>query len=642
MALVGAKASEESALVDRRSSGGSVRPRITQSRELEMKTTLRELLIYIIFLTDLCILTFGMVSTDMYYLNRVMLNLFLETPLSDIDRTDFTTMGSISDFWQFLEGPLLDGLFWKSWYNDNSTSLHRNSSHIYYENLLLGVPQIRQLRIRNNTCSIYPSFRAFIDLCYSQYRYAYEDRESFGLKNDSAWHYSASSTLSLWHWGRIGLYSSGGFMFTLPKSKEKSLEKLKFLEANSWITRGTRVVFIDFSMYNANVNLFCIVRLVVEFPATGGVIPSWQFHSVKLLRYVTYYDYFLASCEVIFCLFIFTFIIQEITKMKKLKNDYCRDAWNWLDILLLLLSVFAIAFNVYRTVEVSWLMENLLSNSDAYPDFYFLGFWQTRYNNMISVNVFFAWIKIFKFISFNKTMTQLSSTLSRCAKDIIGFAIMFFIIFFAYAQLGYLVFGSQVDEFSTFQNCMYEAIQIVYFTQFRIVLGDFNFASIENANRILGPIYFITFVFFVFFVLLNMFLAIINDTYSEVKADFSIIPSREFEISDLIKESYNKALVKLRLKRQTSHTEDLYNVKRKGQSTSRADVAKAFSRDFSRKTRTQASSSTGVHDSVSHREFQRLSRYIAEMEKQLKDVTFKINEIMKTVSRGIDSPERVK
>lgn len=40
------------------------------------------------------------------------------------------------------------------------------------------------------------------------------------------------------------------------------------------------------------------------------------------------------------------------------------------------------------------------------------------------------------------------------------------------------------------------------FSQFRIVLGDFNFAGIQQANRILGPIYFITFIFFVFFILL--------------------------------------------------------------------------------------------------------------------------------------------
>lgn len=40
------------------------------------------------------------------------------------------------------------------------------------------------------------------------------------------------------------------------------------------------------------------------------------------------------------------------------------------------------------------------------------------------------------------------------------------------------------------------------FTQFRIILGDFDYNAINNANRILGPAYFVTYVFFVFFVLL--------------------------------------------------------------------------------------------------------------------------------------------
>jgi len=34
------------------------------------------------------------------------------------------------------------------------------------------------------------------------------------------------------------------------------------------------------------------------------------------------------------------------------------------------------------------------------------------------------------------------------------------------------------------------------------VLGDFDFHELEEANRVLGPIFFLTYVFFVFFVLL--------------------------------------------------------------------------------------------------------------------------------------------
>ena len=63
--------------------------------------------------------------------------------------------------------------------------------------------------------------------------------------------------------------------------------------------------------------------------------------------------------------------------------------------------------------------------------------------------------QLFKYISFNKTMTQLSSTLARCAKDLLGFAVMFFIIFFAFAQLGYLIFGTLIRDFSSFGNAVY-------------------------------------------------------------------------------------------------------------------------------------------------------------------------------------------
>jgi hypothetical protein len=59
---------------------------------------------------------------------------------------------------------------------------------------------------------------------------------------------------------------------------------LNDLNANLWLDRGTRVVFLDFTVYNANINLFCQIRLTVEFPASGGAIPSSTFSTVKLIR----------------------------------------------------------------------------------------------------------------------------------------------------------------------------------------------------------------------------------------------------------------------------------------------------------------------------------------------------------------------
>ena len=100
------------------------------------------------------------------------------------------------------------------------------------------------------------------------------------------------------------------------------------------------------------------------------------------------------------------------------------------------------------------MLDVLLVDQDKFPDFEFLCYWQMQFNNAVAGAVFLSWMKIFKYTSFNKTMTQLTETLGRCASDVAGFAIMFFIIFFAYAQLGYLIFGTQVLDFSTFPFSM--------------------------------------------------------------------------------------------------------------------------------------------------------------------------------------------
>lgn len=125
---------------------------------------------------------------------------------------------------------------------------------------------------------------------------------------------------------------------------------------------------------------------------------------------------------------------------------------NCLDIVIILLAYVCISFNIYRQVQVDSLLDSLINRDDTeYNDFSFLCYWQYQFNIVVSITIFLAWIKVFKYISFNKTMTQLSETLAKCARDISGFAIMFFIIFFAYAQLGYLTFGIQVESFRAFQ-----------------------------------------------------------------------------------------------------------------------------------------------------------------------------------------------
>uniref|UniRef100_A0A8C5AP05 Polycystic kidney disease 2-like 1 n=1 Tax=Gadus morhua TaxID=8049 RepID=A0A8C5AP05_GADMO len=497
----------------------------SDNREQFMRTTLRELLVYLVFLVDICLLTYGMTSSSTYYYTKAMTDLFVST--SGDGGVAFQSIDSMSDFWIYAKGPLLDGLYWTKWYN-NQPLASGERSFIYYENMLLGVPRMRQIKIKDNSCKVHSDFQDEIKGCFDVYNEIKEDDQGSRDINGTAWTYHTEKEINgSAHWGLLTSYSGAGFYQDLNTTKAESAAVVGELKENLWLDRGTRAVFVDFSTYNANINMFCVIRLLVEFPASGGAIPSYQIRTVKLIRYITYWDYFILGCECVFCLFILYYIVEEILELRIHKCSYFKSVWNILDVVIIMLAIVAVVFNVFRTIKVDKLLGKLLQQPDIYADFEFLAFWQTQYNNMNAVNLFFAWIKIFKYISFNKTMTQLSSTLGRCAKDILGFAVMFFIVFFAYAQLGYLLFGTEVDSFSTFVKCM--------FTQLRIILGDFDYNAIERANRVLGPIYFFTYVFFVFFVLLNMFLAIINDTYSEVKEELSL-QKDDLQITDLIKQ----------------------------------------------------------------------------------------------------------
>ena len=82
----------------------------------------------------------------------------------------------------------------------------------------------------------------------------------------------------------VSRYGGGGYVQVLDAEYKIAEEQLKILKQNLWLDRGTRVVFLDLTVYNGNINLFCQIKLTVEFPASGGTVASKSFSTVKLIR----------------------------------------------------------------------------------------------------------------------------------------------------------------------------------------------------------------------------------------------------------------------------------------------------------------------------------------------------------------------
>ena len=50
------------------------------------------------------------------------------------------------------------------------------------------------------------------------------------------------------------------------------------------LSPGTRVVIIDFTVYNVSLLHWCVVRQTFESPAAGGVTPNSFYTVTKLMR----------------------------------------------------------------------------------------------------------------------------------------------------------------------------------------------------------------------------------------------------------------------------------------------------------------------------------------------------------------------
>ena len=86
---------------------------------------------------------------------------------------------------------------------------------------------------------------------------------------------------------------------------------------------------------------------------------------------------------------------------------------------------------------------------------------------------------------------------------------MTFVLLFGYIIMGYCFFGFKEEMFSTLGQAA--------MTLFLMIMGEVNFAEMDEANPEMSYIFFFPFMILFFLILLNMFLAIVMSTYDQLR-----------------------------------------------------------------------------------------------------------------------------
>jgi len=161
--------------------------------------------------------------------------------------------------------------------------------------VLLTVPRFRQVRVTNRTCLISLFLGA---ACYDFFSEANESKKKFGPGTSPGYVYRRNEEGNIWFRGYYTSYNSNGFSFLTSES-----EGYAYLLGQGWADDATAAIFIDFTLYSADSNLFCVVQFLFEFPPTGGVKGSFTSRAVFLLRYHTRSGHFLLFAEIM-CVFL--------------------------------------------------------------------------------------------------------------------------------------------------------------------------------------------------------------------------------------------------------------------------------------------------------------------------------------------------
>ena len=120
----------------------------------------------------------------------------------------------------------------------------------------------------------------------------------------------------------------------------------------------------------------------------------------------------------------------------------------------IILSLACILYELLSHIATNKYLGQLLTMEHDYPNFDELFTLRINSDFYLGVTLAITWLKIFKYLNLNKTMLLLNKTISTCLNEIFAFTCIFLIIFLAYAQLGWVLFGRYLTEWRSFRASM--------------------------------------------------------------------------------------------------------------------------------------------------------------------------------------------
>ncbi|XP_038069881.1 polycystic kidney disease protein 1-like 2 [Patiria miniata] len=464
--------------------------------ERKMYALLREIVGYLLFIWLVLVLAYSQRDRYAYYLTKNVRDVFFSNDEYD-SITDF------GGFYEWADVTLLPGL-----YEGDATTDTMS--------FLVGGVRIRQLRVRPDLCDISSSVTGIISRCTLSYSQDTEDTDTYNkswtepfddltangsyLEQQDIWRYQHNVASSLW--GHVTSYGGGGYVVILGLNQTVARQVLMDLMADHWLDEHTKALAVEWTVYNANTNLFVVVTFLTEIMASGGFVKTTHIQAVRFYRYVAKFQLFVLCIEILFSMFAAFYAVVEARKLYKEGCSYWQDGWNWFEIAIVLTCIVVIAFYIYRHVFTEKLLEIFRTKPGEFIDFRAAATIAEAFQYLLGFLLILCTIKFLHLLRLNPRTYLLTSVLSSSANEVGAFAAYIALIMCAFALLFQLSFGRHLATYST--------LVLAFESLFALFLGEYDHDALFDVKGITAPILVVIFQAVATFLLLNILISILN------------------------------------------------------------------------------------------------------------------------------------
>ncbi|XP_052065752.1 polycystic kidney disease 2-like 2 protein [Mytilus californianus] len=392
--------------------------------------------------------------------------------------------------------------------------------------LLIGKFRLRQIRVQRDSCNFPDKLKELFGFdhlgmeCTSSLNSMNDDNDHYNkswqiqstlVSSTDEWSYQNAWDLeSVPYLGERAIYGGGGYLVDM-NAGPSAISKISELMLKSWIDTRTRAFFVEFVLYNPNVNMYSSVMIVFEYSSPGTLTKSFQIYTTPLSHYSTSKEIMSLVFEIVFFLLTIFLSYIEIKKIRLVSlKTYFKMFWNKLSMFMLILCYTSMAIFIERFRVITQILRQYRSHGrDSYINFSLAILWDCILFYILALLTVITMIKLLKLLMLNQKLKYLFSMMEYVNTPLKYFAFIYIISLLAFACCGHLLFGASLAGYKSFGDSFMVLIECT----FRIV----NFNQYLEFHPDLGPVFILLFIFIFVFGLMNMFTVIVMNAQKSLR-----------------------------------------------------------------------------------------------------------------------------